>query len=40
MTGNDAMALPAVRKALELDPDNEVAKGALQYLEGKEIPSP
>jgi pimeloyl-ACP methyl ester carboxylesterase len=40
MTGDDERALPAVRRALELDPDNRSAKGMLEYLERKNAPSP
>jgi pimeloyl-ACP methyl ester carboxylesterase len=40
MTGDDEKALPAVRRALELDPDNGSAKGMLEYLNRKNTPSP
>ena len=40
MTGDDEKALPAVRKALELDPDNGSAKGMLEYLERNNTSSP
>jgi pimeloyl-ACP methyl ester carboxylesterase len=40
MTGDYDRALPAVSKALELDPDNGSAKGMLEYLGRKMTPSP
>jgi len=35
MTGDPKRTLPAVRRALELDPNNDGAQGMLEYLERK-----